>query len=319
MDIKAFKPAHPSSSPISTSNTKADTDSKKKKPYAKKDASTTSGKGTSKQNIKGERMTFELDDVLRKYSPEQFKTCKAYDVGGVNILNKKPVDSKTALDKIKRRRETHNRVERRRRDCINQLIDELTALLPKEDGDSISKCHRVNVLRTAVAHIQNLTRQNENLNQQLEAIQTGQPMPPPAIITTLAPITDFEEDDDDSRSQRSYLSEASPSLSCSSHAPHSPISPLSAGFFSPSASPKLSESQQAIAPYRFFDFARLDLLWILFRIRTLVLLIIILWTSLDQLFDRTIFIIWSAKSAITGIFPLRAIFAVLALWDLNLT
>jgi hypothetical protein len=66
-------------------------------------------------------MTFELDDVLREYTPDQFKTCKAYDVGGVNILNKKPVDSKTALDKIKRRRETHNRVERRRRDCINQV------------------------------------------------------------------------------------------------------------------------------------------------------------------------------------------------------
>ncbi|KAF9965609.1 hypothetical protein BGZ70_004464 [Mortierella alpina] len=142
-------------------------------------------------------MTFELDDVLRKYSPEQFKTCEAYDVGGVNILNKKPVDSKTALDKIKRRREVHNRVERRRRDCINQLIDELTSLLPKDDADSLSKCHRINVLRAAVAHIQNLTHQNENLNQQLEAVQTGKPMPPPAIITTLAPLIGFDDDDDD--------------------------------------------------------------------------------------------------------------------------
>lgn len=74
-------------------------------------------------------MTFELDDVLREYTPDQFKTCKAYDVGGVNILNKKPVDSKTALDKIKRRRETHNRVERRRRDCINQVSGRMFGLL----------------------------------------------------------------------------------------------------------------------------------------------------------------------------------------------
>ncbi|KAF9951499.1 hypothetical protein BGZ72_007011 [Mortierella alpina] len=195
-------------------------------------------------------MTFELDDVLRKYSPEQFKTCEAYDVGGVNILNKKPVDSKTALDKIKRRREVHNRVERRRRDCINQLIDELTSLLPKEDADSMSKCHRVNVLRAAVAHIQNLTHQNENLNQQLEAIQTGKPMPPPAIITTLAPIMgldDDDDDDDDVQSQRSYIS--SPSPSYTSQAPRSPISPLSAGYFSPSASPRLSGSHQDTVPY----------------------------------------------------------------------
>ncbi|KAF9581426.1 hypothetical protein BGW38_001549, partial [Lunasporangiospora selenospora] len=87
------------------------------KPKPKAKARTLTGTTTPRG---GERMTFELDDVLRKYSPEQFKTCKAYDVGGVNILNKKAVDSKTALDKIRRRRETHNRVERRRRDCINQ-------------------------------------------------------------------------------------------------------------------------------------------------------------------------------------------------------
>lgn len=67
------------------------------------------------------KTTIEFDDKIRKYLPEQFETIKAYDVGGINILNKKTVDSQTALDKIKRRRETHNRVERRRRDQINQV------------------------------------------------------------------------------------------------------------------------------------------------------------------------------------------------------
>jgi hypothetical protein len=71
------------------------------------------------RNNRGERMTFELDDVLRMYSPEQSKPCQTYDVGGVNILNKKSLDSRAALDKMKRRRETHNRVERHRRVCIN--------------------------------------------------------------------------------------------------------------------------------------------------------------------------------------------------------
>ncbi|KAG0331634.1 hypothetical protein BG000_010716 [Podila horticola] len=219
---------HPEPSPLSpTSSTISSTSSSiptKKKPSKK---AAVSKPRTSTAGNRGERMTFELDDVLRKYSPEQFKTCKAYDVGGVNILNKKPIDSKTALDKIKRRRETHNRVERRRRDCINQASYELTSLLPRDDGDS--KCHRVNVLRTAVAHIQNLTRHNENLHQQLEALQTGKPMPPPAIITTLAPMVDDgleEEDEEEYSTSNDYRTDTSPSLSYTSHAP-SPISPYS--------------------------------------------------------------------------------------------
>ncbi|KAG0054928.1 hypothetical protein BGZ83_010053 [Gryganskiella cystojenkinii] len=238
------------SEPASTTSAAA----KKKKPTKKElntsaitKSSTTTSTSTSSRatgsgggagiNNRGERMTFELDDVMRKYSPEQFKTCKAYDVGGVNILNKKPVDSKTALDKIKRRRETHNRVERRRRDCINQLIDELTALLPREDDGSLSKCHRVNVLRTAVAHIQNLTRQNENLKLQIDAIHEGKPMPPPAIITTLAPMLDLDEDFDDNQSYRSEPT-SSAGTSYTSHAPRSPISPaLSTGAYSPLSSP----------------------------------------------------------------------------------
>ncbi|KAG0210003.1 hypothetical protein BGX33_005173, partial [Mortierella sp. NVP41] len=93
------------------------TSRKQRKPYTKSSTSSSSSSSTAqKPSSRGVRMTFELDDVLRKYTPEEFKTCKGYDVGGVNILNKKPLDSKTALDKITRRRETHNRVERRRRD-----------------------------------------------------------------------------------------------------------------------------------------------------------------------------------------------------------
>ncbi|KAF9130577.1 hypothetical protein BGW39_002933 [Mortierella sp. 14UC] len=175
---------------------------------------------------RGERMTFELDDVLREYTPDQFKTCKAYDVGGVNILNKKPVDSKTALDKIKRRRETHNRVERRRRDCINQ-----------EDDSDMSKSHRVNVLRTAIAHIQNLTRQNENLQQQVDALKAGRPMPPPAIITTLAPMMDY---DDSETACSDNLPSPAAASSYSAYSPRSPLSPSFSGGggpYSPLSSP----------------------------------------------------------------------------------
>ncbi|KAG0029793.1 hypothetical protein BGZ81_003400 [Podila clonocystis] len=128
----------------------------------------------------------EFDDKLRKYLPEQFEAIKAYDVGGINILNKKTVDSQTALDKIKRRRETHNRVERRRRDQINQLIDELTTLLPKDDEEDQSRSHRVNILRLAVSHIQQLTRRNQELQNQIHAIQSPSP---PSSFTSRSALT----------------------------------------------------------------------------------------------------------------------------------
>ncbi|KAG0042416.1 hypothetical protein BGZ83_000489 [Gryganskiella cystojenkinii] len=105
-------------------------------------------------------------------SSETYKTSKSFDLAGVNILNRKPLDTKTALDKLQRRRETHNRVERKRRDCINQLVDDLTKLLPaKHLEEATSKCHRVNVLRGAVAHITFLTQANEALVKSLKSIK----------------------------------------------------------------------------------------------------------------------------------------------------
>ncbi|KAF9085910.1 hypothetical protein BGX23_009303, partial [Mortierella sp. AD031] len=74
---------------------------------------------------------------------------------------------------LQRRRETHNRVERKRRDCINQLIDDLTKLLPpKHLEEASSKCHRVNVLRGAVAHIKFLTESNIGLERTLNAAKS---------------------------------------------------------------------------------------------------------------------------------------------------
>ncbi|KAG9072407.1 hypothetical protein KI688_000178 [Linnemannia hyalina] len=105
-------------------------------------------------------------------SSESFKTSKSFDLAGVNILNRKPLDTKTALDKLQRRRETHNRVERKRRDCINQLIDDLTQLLPsKHLEETTSKCHRVNVLRGAVSHIKFLNDSNEALTKSIRSIK----------------------------------------------------------------------------------------------------------------------------------------------------
>ncbi|GJJ68655.1 hypothetical protein EMPS_01001 [Entomortierella parvispora] len=128
-------------------------------------------KGASKATPK----TFRFEGSI---SSESFKSTKSFDLAGVNILNRKPLDTKTALDKLQRRRETHNRVERKRRDCINQLIDDLTKLLPaKHLEEASSKCHRVNVLRGAVAHIKFLNESNHALNQSLRASRGEEPLP----------------------------------------------------------------------------------------------------------------------------------------------
>ncbi|KAG0331564.1 hypothetical protein BG000_010772 [Podila horticola] len=117
--------------------------------------------------------TFRFEGSI---SSETYKTTKSFDLAGVNILNRKPLDTRTALDKLQRRRETHNRVERKRRDCINQLVDDLTKLLPaKHLEEATSKCHRVNVLRGAVAHIKFLTELNSDLANSLESIKKSHP------------------------------------------------------------------------------------------------------------------------------------------------
>ncbi|KAF9584303.1 hypothetical protein BGW38_006914 [Lunasporangiospora selenospora] len=130
----------------------------------------TAGKHTGKPSAsRPPTKTFRFEGSI---SSETYKTTKSFDLAGVNILNRKPLDTRTALDKLQRRRETHNRVERKRRDCINQLIDDLTRLLPpKHMEEATSKCHRVNVLRGAVAHIKYLTDCSEALTKGIRDVK----------------------------------------------------------------------------------------------------------------------------------------------------
>ncbi|KAI8991450.1 helix-loop-helix DNA-binding domain-containing protein, partial [Mycotypha africana] len=69
------------------------------------------------------------------------------------------------LDKKRRRRESHNAVERRRRDNINDRINELATLLPDRDAAKLSKG---SILRNSVDHIKLL---HDNLRQHQRRIQ----------------------------------------------------------------------------------------------------------------------------------------------------
>ncbi|KAF9198844.1 hypothetical protein BGZ49_000224 [Haplosporangium sp. Z 27] len=151
----SMKSAKSNLAPSLKTTGKTDSANSKDSPSTKKSSSTSTPK------------TFRFEGSI---SSETYKTTKSFDIAGVNILNRKPLDTRTALDKLQRRRETHNRVERKRRDCINQLVDDLTRLLPPKHLEEVtSKCHRVNVLRGAVAHIKFLTETNATLKTTLTA------------------------------------------------------------------------------------------------------------------------------------------------------
>jgi hypothetical protein len=75
--------------------------------------------------ISERRATYPLEHRLKTYSPEKIHqqlidaaSTKKMLVNGVNILNNRSIDCSTAKDRIRQRRETHNKVERRRRDIL---------------------------------------------------------------------------------------------------------------------------------------------------------------------------------------------------------
>jgi hypothetical protein len=83
--------------------------------------------------ISERRATYPLHQRLKIYNPDTMarrlsegKLPNKLVVHGVNILNKTSLDSDTAMSRIKQRRETHNRVERRRRDMLVKKNDMLT-------------------------------------------------------------------------------------------------------------------------------------------------------------------------------------------------
>ncbi|KAI7861522.1 hypothetical protein BDF14DRAFT_334190 [Spinellus fusiger] len=90
-----------------------------------------------------------------------------YKVNGVNILNRKNLDSKVAIERLEKRRENHNHIERRRRDIINTTIFEISKVVPHA-LDPSRKPKRSHILKLALAYIQELQNENTRLNSQLQ-------------------------------------------------------------------------------------------------------------------------------------------------------
>lgn len=66
------------------------------------------------------------------------------------------LDSSRDTEKRRKRRESHNQVERRRRDHINDRIQELSSLLPAFPADMNNKPNKGTILRRSVEYVRHL-------------------------------------------------------------------------------------------------------------------------------------------------------------------
>ncbi|KAI8145531.1 Myc-type, basic helix-loop-helix domain-containing protein [Fennellomyces sp. T-0311] len=73
------------------------------------------------------------------------------------------------FEKKRRRRESHNAVERRRRDNINERINELATLLPDRDA---TKANKGTILRKSVDHIRALHDRLGDYQQRIQELES---------------------------------------------------------------------------------------------------------------------------------------------------
>lgn len=95
-------------------------------------------------------------------------------------------------DKQKKRKESHNAVERRRRDHINEMIQKLAAqVAPKSSSEERSRLNKGEVLEKSVKLIENLSR--------IVQIQKSRLL---EIDPTFAIVSEEEEDDDENLTEQ---------------------------------------------------------------------------------------------------------------------
>ncbi|KAJ2354856.1 hypothetical protein IWW50_005332 [Coemansia erecta] len=75
-----------------------------------------------------------------------------------------------SMEKRRRRRESHNAVERRRRDNINDRITDLYGLLPTDLVDASAKPNKGIILRKAVEFITFIKEENATLQHQVAVL-----------------------------------------------------------------------------------------------------------------------------------------------------
>ncbi|KAI8880621.1 HLH-domain-containing protein [Backusella circina FSU 941] len=122
--------------------------------------------GSSKQPGCSLFLNFSSDLTLQQPTKKKGKGQASYKVNGVNILNRKNLDSKTVIERIQKRRENHNHVERRRRDCINNTILDISKVIPNACLPG-QKPNKGAILKLALDHILYLQAENNAIKRQL--------------------------------------------------------------------------------------------------------------------------------------------------------
>ncbi|GAB5586939.1 hypothetical protein Unana1_01839 [Umbelopsis nana] len=110
---------------------------------------------------------------------------RAYKVNGVNILNRSEIDSKTIIERLKKRKENHNHIERKRRDHINNTIFELAEVLPQMDSKDF-KSNKGSILKATLKHIKDLQAENLTFRLQLQSIRSRSSTPVPSPLPSVA-------------------------------------------------------------------------------------------------------------------------------------
>ncbi|KAI9263679.1 hypothetical protein BY458DRAFT_514426 [Sporodiniella umbellata] len=101
----------------------------------------------------------EQNSLFLNFTPEvQYskkkdpKLSTSYRVNGVNILNRKNLDTKTIIERYQKRRENHNHIEKRRRSTMNEIILQLSKTVPGAFSGK-QKPNKTNILKQSLAHI----------------------------------------------------------------------------------------------------------------------------------------------------------------------
>ncbi|KAI9478602.1 MAG: hypothetical protein EXX96DRAFT_571497 [Benjaminiella poitrasii] len=108
-----------------------------------------------------ESMQRMIDNKSNNPIPVSHPTTSTFVVNGVNILNKNSLDSETLMHRILQRRQTHNRVERRRRDRMNNLFNNLAKCLPNLQHKADN--NRADILQEAIDYIKQVQNEKHRL------------------------------------------------------------------------------------------------------------------------------------------------------------
>ncbi|KAF8963062.1 hypothetical protein BGZ46_001048 [Entomortierella lignicola] len=195
-----------------------------------------------------------------------------FHLHGVNVLNRKNIDSIARLTALERRRTTHILDERQRRDTMNQLLNELASLIRESaseidgsqqqqqqlqqisvpglntDGRPPVKSNSITTLRNAINEIQRLRACVEAQNTNSSENQTTTPTrcsstcpssPSPSEFSSLSALAELA-----SQHHCSEL-DSNPNSSCSSpmSSPRLASPRMSSPTNVPSASPEVSTTQ----------------------------------------------------------------------------